>query len=66
MVGYLFGGLILGGMSDKIGRKLTFIGKGTCEYVNLSDTTTIQSISFSPVSNVFLLIAGIAAAIAPE
>ena len=65
MVGYLFGGLILGGLSDKIGRKLTFIGKGTSEYVNLSDTT-IQSISFSPVSNAFLLIAGIAAAVAPE
>ena len=28
MVGYLFGGLILGGLSDKIGRKLTFLGNG--------------------------------------
>jgi MFS family permease len=43
MVGYLFGGLILGGLSDKIGRKPTFI-----------------------ISNSFLLVAGVAAAMAPE
>ena len=43
MLGYLFGGLIFGTMSDKIGRKMTFL-----------------------IANAFLLLAGLAGAVAPE